>query len=63
MFLTSKDIQDLDYFENEPIYCQAHVTDCLVNTASIAMARRVYDETIDNFLDEFHPEMMNDYYV
>ena len=63
MILTRSDIQDLEFFENEPFYAQAHVTDCIVNSVNIAMARRLYDDTIEEFLGEFHPEMMNDYFV
>ena len=63
LIITGKDMEILEFFENEPQYVQAHVTDCIVNTNNLTLARRLYEETVDYYMDAYCPEMMNDYYV
>lgn len=61
-FTTITKIKETElYLDNQPIYCQPLVTDCIVTTNSIFEAADKYDDNVINFLNEFKPEYVAQY--
>ncbi len=51
------------YLDNQPIYMQSHVTDCIVNSGNIIIAADLFDETSIEFLKKYKPEFLNEYLI
>ena len=61
-FTTITKIKETElYLDNQPIYCQPFVTDCIVTTNSIFEAADKYDDNVINFLKEFNADKIDAY--
>ena len=54
-----KDI--MDYFESQPAYVQALVTEAITESVNLFVAADYFDENVEDFLENFHPEHLEAY--
>lgn len=51
----------LDYFNGQPLYAQALVTDAIVQKPNLFVTADFFDETIEEWLEQNHPDKLEEY--
>lgn len=59
--MTKEGKETMAYLESQPLYVQGLVTYAIVESPNIFMAADYFDETVEEWLAEFHPEQLENY--
>lgn len=58
---SKKGKETMEYLESQPPYVQSLVTDCIVESPNIFVAADLFDESVEEFLEQNHPEQLEAY--
>ena len=59
--MSKKGKETMEYLESQPQYVQSLVTDCIVHSPNIFIAADYFDEMVEEWLEENHPDQLEAY--